>query len=41
MLLNELKAVAAAETANIMPAAIAVVKARASMGEIVETLRTL
>ena len=39
--LDELKAVAADEAANIMPATIAAVQARASMGEIVETLRTL
>ena len=39
--LDELKVVAADESANIMPATIAAVKARASMGEIVEILRSL
>ena len=41
MRLDELKAVAADESANIMPATIAAVQARASMGEIVETLREI
>ena len=40
-LLEELKAVAADEDANIMPVTIELVKARASMGEIVESLREL
>ncbi len=40
-LLDELKAVATDQSANIMPATIAAVKARASMGEIVESLRGL
>lgn len=41
MLQDELKAVAADEAANIMPATIAVVKARAGTGEIVVVLRGL
>ena len=40
-LLEELKAVAADEDANIMPVTIVLVKARASMGEIVESLKDL
>jgi methylmalonyl-CoA mutase N-terminal domain/subunit len=40
-LLEELKRVAADDQANIMPVTIELVKARASMGEIVETLRGL
>ena len=40
-LLEDLKAVAADEDANIMPVTIELVKARASMGEIVESLKEL
>jgi methylmalonyl-CoA mutase N-terminal domain/subunit len=40
-LLEELKAVAADEDANIMPVTIELVKARASMGEIVDSLKDL
>ncbi|MFQ6022616.1 MAG: methylmalonyl-CoA mutase family protein [Acidiferrobacterales bacterium] len=38
-LLEELKAVAGNESANIMPVTIELVKARASMGDIIETLK--
>ena len=40
-LLDELRRVAANEAENVMPVTIALADARASMGEIVETLRGL
>ena len=41
VLLDELKQVAADESANIMPITIELVKARASMGDIIETLKSI
>jgi methylmalonyl-CoA mutase cobalamin-binding domain/chain len=40
-LLEELKVVARDESANLMPTTIALVKARASMGDIIETLKEI